>query len=172
MTADEASPAVQLAAGRRARGESQSCPVVDVSWDDAAAYAKWAGKRLPTEAEWERACRGLAEGAKYPWGERNPTAKDARFNVRGWSRGSRASFRTNYFGLYDIVGQCLGVVRGLVREGLLREAPPERIRKGPETGMYRCCAGGRGRTCEVPDLRVSELGAAGRAQSEHRVPVR
>ena len=63
-------------------------PVVQVAYDDAAAYAEWAGKELPTEAEWEYAARGGLEGAAFAWGdEHSPTASRWPTPGRASSRG-------------------------------------------------------------------------------------
>jgi formylglycine-generating enzyme required for sulfatase activity len=143
--------------GGKVPSGQEKFPVYNVTWDDAVAYCGFVGKRLPTEAEWERAARGGVEKSPYPWGAElgtrtrrrggeesdsggQPQPKRARF---GFPNGPTVvgSHDPNGFGLYDVIGNVWEWVADWYDQNYY-SVSPDKNPQGPETGLYRVIRGG------------------------------
>lgn len=125
--------------GGQAPAGLEKVAIYNVSWDDAKAYCEFRGKRLPTEAEWERAARGGLDSQSYPWGDKFD-AKFARANTSA-GPGEVGQFPPNAFGLYDMAGNLAEWTGDWFDREYYSHSPAESP-PGPATGSYRVIRGG------------------------------
>ena len=121
--------------------EFDNYPVIWVDWNQSSSYCAWAGGRLPSEAEWEKAARGTERG-KYPWGNENPTSELVNYNENVGDTTAVDSYPEGIspYGAFNMAGNVSEWVND--RWSNKYDTSGTRNPTGPQTGAYRVLRGG------------------------------